>query len=826
MMSVVPCTPTSGSRRSLRVLVACLGLAASALVVVPTEPAGAVPPGFEDERVANVSAPMDIAWTPDGRALVPTKAGQIRVIQDDTLLPTPALDLSGVICTAVEQGLGGLAVHPEFATNSYVYIYYTHAKYGACDSVEPVNRLSRFVLPPSNIIDPASELVLMDTPQVNPGGHHNGGDIEFGPDGYVYATIGDGNRRVWAADLGRLQGKIVRLTDDGDIPPGNSYTGAGTARCNMDGVPPSGSPPGTKCQEIYATGLRNPFRFVRDPNSLTPRFFINDVGAEYWEEINELTGPGEDFGWPTREGPCAYFSDTDCSPTPGLTDPVHWYANEGGAAITGGAFVPNGLWPAAYDGKYLFADYVFGKMYQLEPGGPNCRSCIPPTSAFSQTEFTDTPMVVEMAFGPYEGTQALYYVRRGTNEVRRIVYTGSANRSPAAEATATPSFGALPLTVNFDSSGSSDPDGDALTYEWDFKDGSPIDTGANPTHTFTTAGTYAVDLTVDDGNGATHTTTIRIDAGNLPPVPDIAAPTATQEFSVGESLTLTGSASDPEDGPLPDLALTWEVRQHHHTHFHPYLDPTTGNNITVVAPEPENFNSTEDSYIEILLTATDSSGLSATVSRVVQPRRVDLTFDTLPAGLDLVIEGQTFTGPTTVVGWTGWEIEVQAPDQLDGSGVQHNWTSWSDGGSQTHEITVPAVPTSYTATFVTGTGVVVTPGVGVVTEVDAGSAVVEVPVNLNRSSATPVTVDWATLDTGEPGIATAGADYVAASGTVTFAPGETSKTVPITVAGDTIDEPPLVYGEWGYIAFSNASANATLDTSFYGLGLFVIVDND
>ena len=101
------------------------------------------------------------------------------------------------------------------------------------------------------------------------------------------------------------------------------------------------------------------------------------------------------------------------------------------------------------------------------------------------------------------------------------------------------------------------------------------------------------------------------------------------------------------------------------------------------------------------------------------------------------------------------------------------------------------------------------------------------PVTLSHPSATTVTVDWATLDTGNPGSATAGADYVAAGGTLTFAPGETAATVPITVLGDDIDEPPLLYGEWGLLAFSDLSPNAVLDTSaFFGLGLFIIVDDD
>ena len=256
-------------------------LATVTLVAVAGEPAAAaLPAGFSDQPVATVSQPMDIAWTPDGRMLVPTKAGQLRIVQNGTLLATPALNLSSVTCTDVERGLGGVAVDPDFATSRYIYLYYTYSKFGACGTVEPVNRLSRFVLPTSNVIDRNSEVVLMDTPQLGPNGHHNGGDMAFGHDGFLYLTVGNGNLGT-ARDLGQLLGKVVRLTADGGVPPGNPYTGAGTARCNVTGLPPSGSPAGTKCQEVYASGLRNPFRMALDPNATGTRGYINDVGEEF-----------------------------------------------------------------------------------------------------------------------------------------------------------------------------------------------------------------------------------------------------------------------------------------------------------------------------------------------------------------------------------------------------------------------------------------------------------------------------------------------------------------------------------------------------------------
>src|SRR5438105_5325164 len=154
----------------------------------------------------------------------------------------------------------------------------------------------------------------------------------------------------------------------------------------MGGVPAAGSPAGTTCQEVFAMGLRNPFRAAFDPNAPGVRFYIDDVGSHTWEEIDEGQA-GADYGWPDREGPCVKDSDVDCGPPPpGVTNPIYWYHHEppNGGAITGGAFVPNGVWPAAYDGAYLFAEYVFGKIEQLVPQ---------PGGGFTAVDFTPATLV-------------------------------------------------------------------------------------------------------------------------------------------------------------------------------------------------------------------------------------------------------------------------------------------------------------------------------------------------------------------------------------------------------------------------------------------------
>ena len=166
------------------------------------------------------------------------------------------------------------------------------------------------------------------------------------------------------------------------------------------------------------------------------------------------------------------------------------------------------------------------------------------------------------------------------------------------------------------------------------------ETTAIATHAYTTQGTFAATLRVDDGRGGVDTISVRIDAGNNPPAPAISSPASSHRFYVEESIMLDGSAMDPEDGALPATALTWEVIRHHDTHTHPFLSPTSGTGIQITAPTPEDIYGTTTSYLEIMLTATDSRGLSRTVSQELRPRLVDLMFDTAPPGLGLEVVEQ------------------------------------------------------------------------------------------------------------------------------------------------------------------------------------------
>lgn len=312
--------------------------------------------------------------------------------------------------------------------------------------------------------------------------------------------------------------------------------------------------------------------------------------------------------------------------------------------------------------------------------------------------FSPTKKVVSLQFGPHKGGKALYYMTRGDTGTKgdaglfRIAYTGSNNRNPKALIEADNTVGFAPLTVNFDGTGSYDPDGDKVTYEWDFDDDGTVDsTQAKPTFVFTEPGTFYAKLIVKDGKGGSAKTTIRIDADNTPPQPKIISPKDGDTFAVGDIFKLVGSAFDPEDGNLPDTALTWEVRQHHNNHYHPFLDPgTPGNNFDLwPAPEPEDFDASLTSHLAIRLTATDSKGLSATTEIIVKPKVVEIELDSVPSGLTLIANGDKFITPTVITTWENHKFDIRAPVQ-ELNGVNLGFESWSDDGDETHTIIVPA----------------------------------------------------------------------------------------------------------------------------------------
>ena len=565
-------------------------------------------PGFSTEVLVNVAKFQTVGFTfaPDGRIFVWEKPGIVKIVKNGTVLPTPFIDISTRVNEVGDRGLIGLALDPNFSTNGFVYLLYVYEPNGnPADTTPKTGRLTRVQANPANldVALPNSEIVLMGKIGTAPCGSspvgadcmgsdasaHTVGTVKFGIDGKIYVGMGDGGDFNFAdqlsfraQDLNTYNGKILRINPDGTAPNNNPF---------YDGNPNSVK------SKVYAYGLRSPFRFTHKPG--TNEVYLADVGATHFEEINR--GRGANFGWPCYEGTTtnpdfqsAFPGQCAAIPASGITPPIHNYPRGAGAAIVGGPFYTGTNYPVKYRGSLFFADYVQSFIQRIVFDANNNVSSI-------QSFATSVNSPVHLEQGP-DGL--LYYLSIAGGEIRRIKFSGTA---PTAAASMTRSSLTDPYTIVFSSNGSSDPAGSALTSQWDFGDGT-TSTTANPTHTYVTTGvkTFVAKLTVTNAQGLTATGSINVVVGSRPPVATITAPTNGITPKTGDSITFSGTASDPDES-LPASAMKWSVLLHHNTHLHPGVTATGASGSFVIenhAVAGETF------FYEIVLTVTDSAGVT------------------------------------------------------------------------------------------------------------------------------------------------------------------------------------------------------------------------
>ncbi len=472
-----------------------------------------VPPGFTDTLVAgSLELPTACEFAPDGRLFILLKRGTVRIFKNGALVPTAALNLP--VTDNSERGLLGIAFDPSFLTNGFVYLYYTTA------SSDPKNRVSRFFVN-GDTIDRNSETIILDGIRSD-AGNHNAGWIQFGRDGKLYIATGDGGSNAsLSQSLSSINGKILRINSNGTIPEDNPFAGQSGSR-----------------GEIWCLGLRNPWRFTFDPT--TGAMYIGDVGQNQFEEVN-VGVRGANYGWPNAEGQ---------SNNGNFRNPIHVYEHNGGSAsISGGIRYRGNTFPDEYSGAYFYGDYVLGFIRYLRFNSSN--------EVISDNVFSpNVGNVVHFAQGP-DG--ALYYVLIGQRQVRKIQFGSGNNSVPVVRTTSSRKFGPLPLTVNFSAAGTFDPDGDPLTFQWQFGDGTSAN-GRQTSHTYRTAQNFNARLIVMDSRGARVTSQIlKIFAGDRAPVPQITAPAAGTTVRPGQTIRFAGRATDPEDGVLNPSRLTWTV---------------------------------------------------------------------------------------------------------------------------------------------------------------------------------------------------------------------------------------------------------------------------
>ena len=701
---------------------------------------------FQDVTVlSGLSFPTKVAWDASGRMYVAEKAGRVRAFDGSTeFRPDPAhswLRFETNVYDYWDRGLLGMTVG-----GGYVYALYTYNHKLGDPNPPPLwandqcpdppgsttlgciasARLSRFKIN-SNGTAGSEQVLIEDWCQQFPS--HSVGDVRFGPDGKLYVSAGeaaDFNNPDWGQSTGNPCGDPPN--EGGSLraqsprrPPGEPQTLDGTL-LRLDpatGLAATGNPniasSNLNMRRIIAYGFRNPFRFTFMGNN---EVWVGDVGDYTSEEVDRLPlapTTQRNFGWPCYEGQDRYGSfdsaklplcdtlytaGTAAAPyytyTHDSTDPKAYPGGDttcptaNGSVISGLTFYTGASnYPAAYNGALFFADHSRLCIWAMQPASPGGL----PDASHVVTMLNNAAGPVDLEIGP---NGDVYYVDFDGGTIHELKYLG-VNRAPTAVAAPKLTSGPLPLTVNFDGSASSDPDGSSLTYDWNFGDGTAHASAVKPAHTFTKPGTFTVTLKVTDPQGASGADTATVNAANTPPVPTINTPSASLHWSVGQSISFSGSATDAEDGALPASSLSWSLIIYHCTaagcHTHNVQAWTGVSSGSFNAPDHDY-----PSHLELSLTATDSNGAATTVKQLLDPNTVALTFTSTPSGATLSVGTFTGTAPFTRTVIVGSRNTVIAPDQTLG-GHAVSFVSWSDGGARSHDITAPASPRTYQAVF-------------------------------------------------------------------------------------------------------------------------------
>jgi glucose/arabinose dehydrogenase len=711
------------------------GICGLALVCLLLLPSNASATTFTDPRFGETTLPITgspagprdptaVDWAPDGRMFVAEKFGRVRVVEPGGIqggTQETLIDLRSRVNDVFDRGLLGLAVDSNFASNGYLWLVYTQE----LDPIDPdttgpstsvvsrlqVNEDNDLVTPPNGPNRVGDELIVLGTEgnQSCPApadtldciaadySGHSINTIRSAPDGTLWISNGDSHSNGTIDSLSyrpydetNFSGKLIHIDRQGRGLANHPFC-------------PSQSDLTRNCTKIYAEGFRNPYRFTLRPGAGPA---LGDVGNVTEEEL-DLIVAGGNYGWPCYEGSvrnplfdqeqtCRNLYAQEAANPSTVREPAWSYPRDQGGGDFGSAIVVGPVYggsnyPASFNGKLFVGDYVDQTIKVLTLSGNQVTG--------EQSFATEVPTAVDLAEMP-NGDLGYVDINFGqpAGFVRRIIFSAG-NQPPIPVASANPTRGLAPLQVQFTGSNSSDPDDDDLAYRWNFGDGTPESTQANPTHTYQQAGTYTARLTVDDGSGSNPSTTVQIEVGDQPTA-NITSPADGSSYRDGQAVNLQGTGTDPTDRTLSGADLEWRVILHHNTHQHLAGGDLTGSSGSFVPLTDHD----ADSNYEIRLTATDSDGNSDTDSIEIDPELSRLTFNSAPTGAPITYSGHA-PDPAPLVrdAAVGFSATIEAAESFTSGGQTYVFDRWSDGGAQTHQISVPAADTTYTANYVPGT---------------------------------------------------------------------------------------------------------------------------
>jgi glucose/arabinose dehydrogenase len=612
------------------------------------------PTGFSRVAVASgISNPTVMAFAPDGRIFVAQQNGALRVIKNGALLPTPFISLS--VNSSGERGLIGIALDPNFSSNNFIYLYYTV-------SAGTHNRISRFTAN-GDVAVAGSEVVVLNLDPLSSATNHNGGAMHF-KNGLLYVAVGENANGANAQNLDTYHGKILRINSNGSVPSGNPY------------------PTGTEQRKrVWAHGLRNPYTFDVQPG--TGRMFVNDVGQSTWEEIDDASTGGLNFGWPTAEG-----NSTNSA----FTNPVYAYPHGSGdgkgCAITGGVFFnpSTSNYPTQYTGRYFFQDLCNQWINMLD------LTTTPATRLPFATNVGGSILSLDVG-----GDDNLYYLDRNGGFLYKIIYSVSNAPSIVNHPTNLAVTAGQPATFTVTATGTA-----PLSYQWQ-KNNVNIAGATSASFTIANAqgsdaGSYRVIVLNTAGSATSNSAQLTVNAFNAPPTAQIISPVSGTLYRGGDIINFSGDATDPENGTLPASAFTWYVTFHHDTHTHD--GPAIASGAKSGSFTIPNAGETSDNvFYRLSLIVKDAQGLSDTVSRDIHPRKSTMTFVTQPAGLQIKVDGQPVNTPTAIIGVESIQRSLSVVEPQVLNGTTYVFDRWLHGGSATQTISTPISDATYTAVY-------------------------------------------------------------------------------------------------------------------------------
>ena len=748
------------------------------------EPRDGIPTDASFDKVTlddNTENPMEIAVAPGGNVYVVELAGKVKYYNS----ATGAIRTVGTIPVhrGNENGLLGIALDPNFATNKWMYLFYSAP-------TPEEQHVSRFTVGENGNIDMASEKVLLKIPHQRIVCCHSAGSLTFGPGGLLHISTGDDTEhsqsqgynpidddvlrnnpgsnddadraydaRRTSGNTNDLRGKILRIKPESDgtytIPAGNLF-------------PMGLSDPLKTKPEIYTMGHRNPFRIQVDQE--TGWVYNGEVGPDAggenanrgprgYDELNQIRQAGN-MGWPYciadnkayrdwtfPSGPAGETFDcaggpnntsnynTGLAKTPPATSALLWWSytpypagfpwanaptaiptGSGRTAIAGPtyhfneAITTDTKLPSYYDDQVFFADWSrdwISTMRLDASGKPAEIREFMPNADFRHPQ--DIEMGPDGRLYVLEWGRDFNYAGSGINPdsgLYRIDYV-KGSRTPVAKASSDKDSGVTPLTVKFSSEGSEDPDGDTLTYEWDFGDGSAKSTAANPTHTFTASGTFTVQLKVTDTSGKSSSSSVVVTVGNTRPTVTLDIPQGGV-YGWGDEIAYKVTVTDPEDGNIDCSKVVVSPGIFHdeggNAHVHPGVNKTGCEGTIQVEQESGHEKSAN---IALVLTATyldngapGSQPLEGATTRRLNPKEIQAEHFTGQSGVT-VSDNTSADGGRRVSGSEPGDSFYFEPVSLKGiNKVSVRYTAAGAGGLAEFRLDSPTGPLVGTADLV------------------------------------------------------------------------------------------------------------------------------